>query len=59
MVLGNGSYIFSSNFNSAAASATDNNLVLDQWLVKLGLLQNFSEFMAYYTYPHSYVYPWK
>lgn len=37
-VLGTGNYVFSQNFNSAAAGATGNDLVLDEWLVKLAML---------------------
>lgn len=58
MVLGTGNYVFSQNFNSAAAGATGNDLVLDEWLIKLAMLQGFTNFVAYFKNPKSYIYKW-
>jgi hypothetical protein len=58
MVLGTGNYVFSQNFNSAQAGATGNNLVLDQWLVKLAMLQDFNNYFNYMSNPHSYIGKW-
>lgn len=57
-VLGTGNYVFSQNFNSAAAGATGNDLVLDEWLIKLAMLQNLNSFLHYMNSPTSYIYRW-
>jgi hypothetical protein len=59
-VLGNGNYVFSQNFNSAAAGATGNNLVLDEWLVKLAMLNDpiTTNFINYMNNPKGSIYRW-
>ena len=39
-------------------SAIDNNLVLDEWLIRLAMLQGVNNFMAYMASPHSSIAKW-
>lgn len=58
MVLGSGNYVFSQGFNSSQSGVTDNNLVLDEWLIKLAMLQGVNNFLAYMSNPHSSISKW-
>lgn len=58
MVLGSGNYIFSQGFNSVQSGVTDNNLVLDEWLIKLAMLQGVNNYLAYMANPHSSISKW-
>lgn len=58
MVLGTGNYVFSQNFNAAAAGSTGNDLVLDEWLIKLAMLKDVNNYLAYINAPKGYVYKW-
>lgn len=57
-VVGSGNYVFTSNFNSAAAGATGNDLVIDEWLVKMAMLNDFNLLLDYLNRPTSYIYKW-
>jgi hypothetical protein len=57
-VVGTGNYVFSQNFNGAKAGNTGNDLVLDEWLVKLAMLQDINNYIAYANNPKSYVFKW-
>ena len=58
MVLGSGNYVFSQGFNSTQSGVTDNNLVLDEWLIKLAMLQGVNNFLAYMANPHGSIAKW-
>lgn len=58
MVLGSGNYIFSQGFNSVQSGVADNNLVLDEWLIKLAMLQGVNNYLAYMANPHSSISKW-
>ena len=58
MVLGSGNYVFSQGFNSAQSGVTDNNLVLDEWLIKLAMLQGVNNYLAYMANPHNSILKW-
>jgi hypothetical protein len=56
-VTGSGNYVFSQNFNSAKSGGTGNDLVLDEWVIKL-LMLNTKNYYAYLGNPKSYIYKW-
>jgi hypothetical protein len=57
-VSGSGNYVFTSNFNSAAAGGTGNDLVVDEWLVKMAMLNDFNLLLDYLNRPTAYIYRW-
>jgi hypothetical protein len=50
--------VFTSNFNSAAAGGTGNDLVVDEWLVKMAMLNDFNLLLDYLNRPTAYIYRW-
>lgn len=57
-VVGVGNFVFSQNYNAVAAGNTGADLVLDEWDIKLAMLQDANNFLAYASNPNSYIFKW-
>jgi hypothetical protein len=57
-VAGVGNFVFSRNFDAAATGNTGGDLVLDEWNIKLAMLQDANNFLAYLNNPKAYIFRW-
>ncbi len=57
-VVGVGNFVFSQGYDAVAAGNTGGDLVLDEWNIKLAMLQDVNNFLAYVNNPKAYIFRW-